>query len=87
MVVVGAARSGIAAAELLAKRGAIVTLTESRSTFDSMARLENAGVQIERGGHERDTLAAAELVVVSPGVPIEQPILHRLGQVLFADFV
>ena len=76
MVVVGAARSGIAAAELLAKRGAIVTLTESRSTFDSMARLENAGVQIERGGHQRDTLAAAELVVVSPGVPIEQPIFE-----------
>jgi len=76
VVVVGAARSGIAAAELLAKRGAIVTLTESRSTFDSMARLENAGVQIERGGHQRDTLAAAELVVVSPGVPIEQPIFE-----------
>src|SRR5688500_3370661 len=41
-----------------------------------MARLENAGVQIERGGHQRDTLAAAELVVVSPGVPIEQPIFE-----------
>ncbi len=36
MVVVGAARSGIAAAELLAKRGAIVTLTEARDSFDGM---------------------------------------------------
>ena len=74
VVVVGAARSGIAAAELLANRGAVVTLTETRNTFDGMARLEKAGVQLEVGGHQRDTLAAAELVVVSPGVPLEQPV-------------
>ena len=35
MVVVGAARSGIAAAEALARRGAIVTLTEIRDTVDA----------------------------------------------------
>jgi UDP-N-acetylmuramoylalanine--D-glutamate ligase len=74
VVVVGAARSGIAAAELLAQRGAVVTLTESRNSFDGMARLESAGVAIEVGGHQRATFGAAELVVVSPGVPLEQPI-------------
>ena len=74
MVVVGAARSGLAAAELLAKRGALVTLTEMRDSFDGMQRLHDAGVQIEAGGHHRETLAAAELVVVSPGVPLEQPV-------------
>lgn len=74
MVVVGAARSGLAAAELLAKRGAAVTLTEARESFDGMDRLKGAGVQIEAGGHRRETLAAAELVVVSPGVPLEQPV-------------
>ena len=74
MVVVGAARSGLAAAELLAKRGAVVTLTEARDSFDGMQRLDDAGVQIETGGHRRETLAAAELVVVSPGVPLEQPV-------------
>ena len=72
VVVVGAARSGIAAAELLAKRGAVVTLTEIRSSFDGIDRLKEAGVQIEVGGHQPQTLAAAELVVVSPGVPLEQ---------------
>ena len=74
VVVVGAARSGIAAAELLAKRGAAVTLTEMRERVDGMERLQDAGVQIEVGGHQPQTLASAELVVVSPGVPIEQPV-------------
>ena len=72
VVVVGAARSGIAAAELLASRGARVTLTEMRGTFDGADRLRAAGVELELGGHTRDTFAAADLVVVSPGVPLEQ---------------
>ena len=74
MVVVGAARSGVAAALLLAKRGGFVTLTEARRSFSDMQRLTDAGVGIETGGHQVATFAAAELVVVSPGVPLEQPI-------------
>jgi UDP-N-acetylmuramoylalanine--D-glutamate ligase len=74
VVVVGAARSGVAAAELLAKRGALVTLTEVRDSVDAADRLRAAGVQLELGGHRRETLAAADLVVVSPGVPVEQPV-------------
>jgi UDP-N-acetylmuramoylalanine--D-glutamate ligase len=76
VVVVGAARSGIAAAELLAKRGATVTLTEMREGFEGLERLKEAGVQIEVGGHQPQTFASAELVVVSPGVPIEQPVFN-----------
>ena len=72
VVVVGAARSGIAAAELLARRGARVTLTEMRGTFDGADRLRAAGVELELGGHTRDTFAAADLLVVSPGVPLDQ---------------
>ena len=73
VVVVGAARSGLAAAELLRKRGARVTLTESRPSFAESAGLEAAGVRVETGGHQAATLAEADLVVVSPGVPLEQP--------------
>ena len=74
VVVVGAARSGVAAAELLARRGALVTLTETRNAFDGADRLQAAGVRLELGGHQRDTLAGADLVVVSPGVPVDQPV-------------
>ena len=76
VVVVGAARSGLAAAELLRKRGARVTLTESRPSFAESAALEAAGVRVETGGHQAATLAEADLVVVSPGVPLEQPVFE-----------
>ena len=74
VVVVGAARSGVAAAELLRRRGARVTLSESRSTFDAASRLREAGVALELGGHRRETLADADLIVTSPGVPLDQPV-------------
>ena len=76
VVVVGAARSGVAAAELLAKRGALVTLTEARDGFDSADRLRACGVRLELGGHRPETLAGADLVVVSPGVPVEQSVFE-----------
>ena len=74
VAVVGAARSGIAAARLLARRGASVVLTETRDTFEGADRLGDAGVALELGGHRPETLAEADLVVTSPGVPIEQPV-------------
>ena len=76
VVVVGAARSGIAAAELLVSRGAAVTLTEVRDTFDGADRLEGMGVTLELGGHRPGTLVSADLIVASPGVPLEQPVFQ-----------
>ena len=74
VVVVGAARSGIAAAELLARRGAQVVLTESRASVADAARLRDMGVELELGGHTEATFDSSDLVVVSPGVPTEQPV-------------
>ncbi len=75
VVVVGAARSGVAAAELLASRGARVTLSEARGAVAGLARLRAAGVEVELGGHQAATLAAAELVVLSPGVSPRLPVV------------
>jgi UDP-N-acetylmuramoylalanine--D-glutamate ligase len=74
VVVVGAARSGVAAAQLLVRRGAVVTLTDSKPAFAAARQLRAAGVTLELGGHRSDTLAAADLIVTSPGVPVEQPV-------------
>jgi UDP-N-acetylmuramoylalanine--D-glutamate ligase len=74
VVVVGAARSGIAAAELLVRRGASVMLTETRQTFEQADRLRGLGVTLELGGHQPQTLATADLIVASPGVDLEQPV-------------
>ena len=80
VLVVGAARSGIAAAHALAKRGAIVTLTDLRHDIDALIPLREAGVTLELGGHKGPTFANAELIVVSPGVPLQQPVLDMARQ-------
>jgi UDP-N-acetylmuramoylalanine--D-glutamate ligase len=72
-VVVGAARSGVAAAELLVRRGATVTLTDTRARIDEDGQLRGAGVALELGGHRPGTLLGADLIVLSPGVPPMQP--------------
>jgi UDP-N-acetylmuramoylalanine--D-glutamate ligase len=75
VVVLGAARSGLAAAELLVRRGATVTLSEMRPQFDDMERLRVAGVSVQSGGHVSETLLDADLIVASPGVPLDQPVI------------
>ena len=78
VVVVGAARSGIAAARLLAGRGAHVTLTEMQSDVgEEVERLREVGVNLELGGHRPETLAGADLVVLSPGVSPSLAALER----------
>jgi UDP-N-acetylmuramoylalanine--D-glutamate ligase len=76
VVVVGAARSGVAAARLLAERGAKVTLSECRPAVDvEVERLQEVGVELELDGHKSVTLARTDLVVMSPGVPPNLPAL------------
>lgn len=75
VVVVGAARSGVAAALLLAARGARVTLSDVRKELDDQSvepALRRAAVTLELGGHRTETLTGADLIVLSPGVPPEQ---------------
>jgi UDP-N-acetylmuramoylalanine--D-glutamate ligase len=76
VTVAGAARSGLAAAELLARRGARVTLSDSRADLPEAARLRDLGVALELGGHARETFTSADLVVLSPGVPPSQPMVQ-----------
>ena len=77
VLVVGAARSGVAAAKLLARRGAKVTLTDRKPQIAEEAELRAAGVSLELGGHVMATFEEATLVVLSPGVPIELPEIAR----------
>ena len=79
VVVVGAARSGVAAAHLLVRRGAVVTLADLRESIENAAALRAAGVTLELGPHEPSTFRAADLIVLSPGVPPSQPAIAALG--------
>jgi UDP-N-acetylmuramoylalanine--D-glutamate ligase len=80
VTVVGAARSGVAAAELLVRRGATVTLTDLRERIDDEDRLRAAGVDLELGGHHASTFTSADLIVTSPGVPHRQPLIEAARQ-------
>ncbi len=80
VVVVGAARSGIAAAELLVRRGASVILSDMRPSIPEEARLRETGVHLELGQHSLETFAAADLIVLSPGVPPGQPAIAHARQ-------
>lgn len=73
-VVVGAAKTGAAAARLLVQRGATVTLVDDApadKVRDGLAKhgLDVTTIALNAGGIDAATLAAADLVVLSPGVP------------------
>lgn len=76
VTVVGAARSGVAAAHLLARRGATVTLTDLQPSIPDEDALRAAGVLLELGQHDPASLARAHIVVLSPGVPSTQPAIE-----------
>jgi UDP-N-acetylmuramoylalanine--D-glutamate ligase len=79
VVVVGLARSGVAAAEFLARRGASVVATDLKPEVElpeAALSLRDLGVRLEVGEHRSSTLARAALVVVSPGVPWDLPELE-----------
>jgi UDP-N-acetylmuramoylalanine--D-glutamate ligase len=79
VVVVGLARSGIAAASFLARRGAAVVAVdrkpEAELPADALA-LREGGVRLETGPHRGETFTGAAMIVVSPGVPWELPELE-----------
>jgi len=80
VVVAGGGRSGTAVAELLVSRGARVTLSDTAATLDQRAHLESLGVAVELGPHPPALFAAADLVVMSPGVPADHPAVEAARQ-------
>lgn len=75
VTVAGGATSGVAAAELLVRRRAVVTVSDVRKEIPDSARLRAGGVRLELGGHRAETFASADLVVLSPGVRADQPVV------------
>ena len=78
VLVVGLARTGVATALFCVARGAAVTATESRTETEigeGAAQLRATGVMLELGGHHERTYLAQDLIVPSPGVPADSPLL------------
>jgi UDP-N-acetylmuramoylalanine--D-glutamate ligase len=83
VTVLGAGRSGLAAARLLRGLGADVFVSE-QGALDPHAKAEltQLGISFEEHGHTERALASAQLIVLSPGVSIKTPIVqsaHKRG--------
>ena len=83
ITILGAARSGIAAASLLKKMGAIPFVSDSAAESDKqdcIQKLRDENIAFEFGGHT-DKVFNADFVVLSPGIPqkskVVQSILHK----------
>jgi UDP-N-acetylmuramoylalanine--D-glutamate ligase len=70
VLVVGLMRSGKAAAETLLSRGASVVGYDRNEALD-VRRLRELGVEVVLGREEETLLQGIDLVVTSPGVPVE----------------
>jgi UDP-N-acetylmuramoylalanine--D-glutamate ligase len=81
VLVVGLGKSGLAAALFLRRRGAQVTVSDVRSA-EALAKdipsLLEEGINVEAGGHGLLTFRRQDLIVVSPGVPLDTPELAQV---------
>lgn len=79
IVVVGAGRSGIGMARYFHARGALVILSDRRSAEEltPMAALAATGIQLDLGGHTEEFFAGADLIALSPGVPLDVPAVAK----------
>ena len=79
VLVVGLARTGVATALFCAARGATVTATDARTEGEigeALVPLRAAGVNLELGGHRENTFLEQDLIIPSPGVPADAPLLQ-----------
>jgi UDP-N-acetylmuramoylalanine--D-glutamate ligase len=75
VVVIGAGATGLALSRYFCRRGATVTLSDSRSAerIGDLGELRELGVRLDLGGHTPGLFLAADMVAVSPGVPLNVP--------------
>lgn len=77
IVIVGAGSTGRSLARFFRARGAQVVLSDNRrgELLENIEELKATEVTLDLGGHSQALFAAADLVVVSPGVPLDIPAL------------
>ena len=84
VLVVGLARTGVAASLFCAARGARVTSTDRKprsELAETVMILAPAGVSFALGGHDQANVREQDLIVVSPGVPVNAPLLEEARKI------
>ena len=80
VLIVGLARSGIAAAQLLHKAGALVTVNDAKGEDyfgEKLDVLREMGLVFRLGEDGLSALEGQDVLVISPGVPIDAPIVKK----------
>jgi UDP-N-acetylmuramoylalanine--D-glutamate ligase len=91
VLVVGLGKSGVASALFLKDRGARVTVSDTKTSDqlrDEIPILLDHGIAVETGGHGERTFRGQDLIVVSPGVPVDAPPLvqaRSLGEAVIGE--
>ena len=80
ILIIGLARSGVAAARLALSEGWQVTLSDMKSAgsfagSDEYQKLKSMPVEIVLGSNGTDLLEGKDLLLISPGVPITAPVV------------
>src|SRR5690348_6496737 len=74
VLVVGLGKSGVASALFLQALGAKVTVSDSKPSDqlqEEIPLLLDQGIAVETGGHGERTFRGQDLIIVSPGVPVD----------------
>jgi len=80
VLVLGMGISGLSAAHLLKNKGAKVIIGEKnkdKEMRDKQRRLAKEGIEVILGPHSKRLLQDKDLIVVSPGIPLEIPLLQE----------
>jgi UDP-N-acetylmuramoylalanine--D-glutamate ligase len=91
VLVVGLGKSGVASALFLKAHGARVTVSDTKTgdeLHNEIPVLLDHGITVETGGHGERTFRGQDLIVVSPGVPLDTPALvqaRSLGEVVIGE--
>src|ERR1700719_4352689 len=91
VLVVGLGKSGVASALFLKAHGARVTVSDTKSGDElrnEIPALLDHGITVETGGHGERTFRGQDLIVVSPGVPVDAPLLQQarsLGEMVIGE--
>jgi UDP-N-acetylmuramoylalanine--D-glutamate ligase len=80
VVILGAARSGMSAAQLLLKKGAIIFVSDianRKIKHDEIKRLEDWDIEYEFGEHS-EKIFEADLAILSPGIPKSAQVVKKM---------
>ena len=80
VLVFGAGISGTGSCRLLADKGAEVILYDGNEKLDAAAVANQTGARVILGTFPEEELARLDLVVMSPGVPTDLPIVLRMKE-------